>query len=54
MRLRLCLILATFVGLSEVSAAAHPVLPAPVSRIHEGGVCSDPDVEFPVPCDEDD
>ncbi|HET6388266.1 hypothetical protein [Hyphomicrobium sp.] len=54
MRLVLCLIVASVAGAAAVSAAAHPLLPTPVSRIHDGGMCWDPDIEFPVPCDEDD
>lgn len=23
-------------------------------RIHESGICWEPDIEFPVPCDDDD
>jgi len=28
---------------------------APIdARVHDRGICWDPDVEFPVPCDDDD
>ena len=52
MRLHLFLVLACVAGMSAVSKYA---LTAPVySRVHASEICWDPDVEFPVPCDDDD
>ena len=51
MRVHLSLVLACLVGMSVVSKYA---LTVPVnSRVHASEICWDPDVEFPVPCDDD-
>ncbi|WP_290982816.1 hypothetical protein [Hyphomicrobium sp.] len=34
-------------------AMAHQDRPQSLARVHSGDVCWDPDVEFPVPCDDD-
>ncbi|CAA2140340.1 hypothetical protein HYPP_01890 [Hyphomicrobium sp. ghe19] len=51
MRLRLLLILAGFAGISV--ASAHTLTIPVDSRVHAAEICWDPDVEFPVPCDDD-
>jgi len=51
MRIRLFLILAAFAGIS--AASAHTRMAAVDSRVHASEICWDPDVEFPVPCDDD-
>jgi hypothetical protein len=52
MGIRLLAILAVFSGIP--GAMAHDTLPRIDARVHDGGMCWDPDVEFPVPCDNDD
>jgi hypothetical protein len=52
MGIRLLAILALFTGIH--GALAHDTRPRVDARVHDGGVCWDPDVEFPVPCDDDD
>ncbi len=52
MRLRLLIVLAVFATVPV--ATAHDIGPRIDARIHDGGMCWDPDVEYPVPCDEDD
>ncbi len=49
---RLFVILAVFTATS--AAAAYGAHPRASARVHAGEVCWDPDVEFPVPCDDDD
>jgi hypothetical protein len=49
---RLFVILAVLVGTS--GAVAYGAQPGVNARVHSGEVCWDPDVEFPVPCDDDD
>jgi len=36
------------------AVAAMDVRPIIVQQIHEPGICWEPDVEFPVPCDDGD
>jgi hypothetical protein len=35
-------------------AVAHDIHPRIEGRVQNNDVCWDPDVEFPVPCDDDD
>lgn len=41
------MIAATILGAASHRAAVR-------AQVHDGGICIDPDVEFPVACDEDD
>jgi hypothetical protein len=52
MELRLFLILA--VVAMTPAAIARDIRPRIDSRVHDGGMCWDPDIEYPVPCDDDD
>jgi hypothetical protein len=52
MGLRLLVLLAVFAAIP--GAIARDVGSPVVQRVHEAGVCWDPDVEFPIPCDDDD
>jgi hypothetical protein len=52
MGLRLFLILAVFAMIP--AAIARDIRPRIDARVHEGGMCWDPDIEYPVPCDDDD
>ncbi len=52
MGLRLLIILAALAAVP--AAVAHGKSPRTDARVHDGQVCWDPDVEFPVPCDDDD
>lgn len=36
------------------AAIAHGNGPRTEGAVHSGNICWDPDVEFPVPCDDDD
>lgn len=39
----------------QVSAVAAADYRTTIDRnVHDSGICWDPDVEFPVPCDDDD
>lgn len=40
--------------LTAVPAAVSHHRPHGDARVHEASICWDPDVEFPVPCDDDD
>jgi hypothetical protein len=52
MRLRLLMALVVFAAMPGAMAHGRHV---PVdSRVHDRGICWEPDVEFPVPCDDDD
>ncbi len=47
--------LAMLAVLTAIPAAmAHDRGPRIESRVHDGGMCWDPDVEYPVDCDDDD
>jgi hypothetical protein len=54
---RFVMVLRGFVVLAVLAALsaplAHASRPRIVGTVHDGTVCWDPDVEFPVPCDED-
>jgi hypothetical protein len=52
MRLRLFVVLTVWAWAPV--AIAHDGHPRAEGRVHTGGICWDPDVEFPVPCDDDD
>ncbi|MFT3730944.1 MAG: hypothetical protein QM780_05870 [Hyphomicrobium sp.] len=47
------LVIVAFVAFVS-TAMARDLSPRIDSRVHDGEVCWDPDVEFPVPCDDDD
>ena len=48
-------LIVSFAILAAVSAApAHDRRPQVEGVVHAGSICWDPDVEFPVPCDDDD
>ncbi len=48
-------LIAVLAALAATSAAlAHDKAPRADSRVHDGGMCWDPDVEYPVDCDDDD
>jgi hypothetical protein len=52
MSLRVAFILGVLLQSSGLSAQGFGM---PVDqRIHESGICWEPDIEFPVPCDDDD
>jgi hypothetical protein len=51
MGIRFLAMLALFTAVP--GAMAHDTGPPVDGRVHDGGVCWDPDVEFPVPCDDD-
>ena len=45
----------TILGLfMAMIAAPHGRAPNVDRRVHAAGICWEPDVEFPVPCDDDD
>ncbi len=45
----------TLAALVLVSIATAPGVRTQVDlRVHAAGICWEPDVEFPVPCDDDD
>jgi hypothetical protein len=48
---RVVLVFAFFLQVSEV--AAMDVRQTIAEQVHDSGICWDPDVEFPVPCDDD-
>ncbi len=52
MRTRLLLVLIAFAVVP--GAMAHGTRLPVDARVHERGMCWEPDVEFPVPCDDDD
>lgn len=52
MGIRLLATLALFAAVP--GAVAHETRPPVDARVHAVAICWDPDVEFPVPCDDDD
>ena len=52
MALRVFIMLAVFAAMP--AGVAREGQPRIDQRVHDGNVCWDPDVEFPVPCDDDD
>jgi hypothetical protein len=52
MGLRLFMMLAVWASVPV--AIAHDGHPRAVGVVHSSDICWDPDVEFPVPCDDDD
>jgi hypothetical protein len=44
-------VLILMIAAAILGAASHKAVRA---QVHDGGICIDPDVEFPVACDEDD
>ncbi|WP_187290873.1 hypothetical protein [Hyphomicrobium denitrificans] len=49
---RVVLAFACIVHASAVTAT--DLRPTIDQQVHDSGICWDPDVEFPVPCDDDD
>jgi hypothetical protein len=52
MGLRVLVIIAVWAAMP--AAVAHSSRPRVDATVHDGTICWDPDVEFPVPCDDDD
>lgn len=52
MALRLIILIAVLAAVP--AAVAHDRRPQVDGVVHAGSICWDPDVEFPVPCDDDD
>jgi hypothetical protein len=51
MIVRLSFIIVMLASQSATAFAFHPTVAA---RVHGSDMCWDPDVEFPIPCDDDD
>jgi hypothetical protein len=51
MRMRLFIVSAVLAA--SPAAVAQDKRPSVEAVVHSGGICWDPDIEFPVPCDDD-